>query len=202
MDVLKHILTRYNITEEQKGPHYISAGRYKCLPNLFNELGFKTGAEVGVHRAQWSAKILRRVPGLKLFLIDLWEAYPGYKDFEKTTIVQSYKDAQDNTKGRDVIFMKEWSHIAADQFEDESLDFVYLDANHAYEFVVRDLAKWAPKVRKGGIVCGHDYDDYTGRKRQYDMNVINAVNGWCDSYGIKHLFILTNNPNNSWMYVK
>ena len=202
MDTLKHILTRYDITEDQAGPHYISAGRYKCLPNLLNELGFKIGAEVGVHKGQYSQKVLRRIPGLKLFLIDLWEAYPGYKDFEKTTIIKSYAEAQERTKGHDVVFIKEWSHVAADQFEDESLDFVYLDANHAYEFVVRDLAKWAPKVRKGGIVSGHDYDDYSKRSRRYDMNVINAVNGWCASYGIKHLFILTNNPNNSWMYVK
>ena len=44
-------------------------------------------------------------------------------------------------------------------FEDESLDFVYIDASHKYEDVKDDLAKWWPKVKKGGIFCGHDYTD-------------------------------------------
>ena len=41
--------------------------------------------------------------------------------------------------------------------EDESLDFVYIDANHAYDWVVQDIELWYPKVKKGGILWGHDY---------------------------------------------
>jgi cephalosporin hydroxylase len=44
-------------------------------------------------------------------------------------------------------------------FENNSLDFVYIDANHAYNYVVQDIELWYPKVKKGGYLCGHDYID-------------------------------------------
>lgn len=46
---------------------------------------------------------------------------------------------------------------AADEFEDDSLDFVFIDANHDYEPVKADIAAWKPKIRKGGVLAGHDY---------------------------------------------
>lgn len=53
--------------------------------------------------------------------------------------------------------MKTGSIEAASSFEDGSLDFVYIDADHRYESVKRDIKAWLPKVRKGGILAGHDY---------------------------------------------
>lgn len=42
-------------------------------------------------------------------------------------------------------------------YKDSSLDFVFIDAEHKYEFVIQDIRHWLPKVRKGGIIAGHDY---------------------------------------------
>lgn len=42
-------------------------------------------------------------------------------------------------------------------FEDGSLDAVFIDADHTYDAVKRDISNWMPKVRKGGILAGHDY---------------------------------------------
>ena len=42
-------------------------------------------------------------------------------------------------------------------FEDEYFDFVFIDADHKYESVKQDIEDWYPKVRKGGILAGHDY---------------------------------------------
>jgi predicted O-methyltransferase YrrM len=44
----------------------------------------------------------------------------------------------------------------ADKVEDGSLDFVFIDADHEYESVIRDIKAWAPKVKPGGLVSGHD----------------------------------------------
>jgi hypothetical protein len=46
---------------------------------------------------------------------------------------------------------------AATMFENGSLDFVYLDADHCFESVWQDLSVWYPKVRIGGILAGHDF---------------------------------------------
>lgn len=47
---------------------------------------------------------------------------------------------------------------ASELYEDESLDFVFIDANHTYDAVKADINCWLPKVRSGGILAGHDYD--------------------------------------------
>ena len=55
------------------------------------------------------------------------------------------------------IMVRATSEVAADMFEDFSLDFVYIDANHAYDFVKQDIKLWYPKVKQNGYLCGHDY---------------------------------------------
>jgi hypothetical protein len=49
------------------------------------------------------------------------------------------------------------SEEAAPKIPDGSLDFAYIDANHAYEYVKRDIELWWPKIRDGGMLAGHDY---------------------------------------------
>ena len=51
----------------------------------------------------------------------------------------------------------ECSYVAPKYFEDESLDFVFLDADHGYDVVKRDILSWFPKVKIGGVIAGHDY---------------------------------------------
>lgn len=50
------------------------------------------------------------------------------------------------------------SQDAVKKFEDNSLDFVYIDAEHSYKAVKEDIKEWMPKVKSGGIIAGHDYD--------------------------------------------
>lgn len=46
---------------------------------------------------------------------------------------------------------------ASHQYKDGSLEFVFIDAGHSYEEVKADIQAWLPKVRKGGVLAGHDY---------------------------------------------
>jgi len=49
------------------------------------------------------------------------------------------------------------SSDAAKEFEQESVDLVFIDANHSYESVKNDIDLWLPKVKRGGVLSGHDY---------------------------------------------
>lgn len=72
---------------------------------------------------------------------------------------------------------------ASKQYEDNSLDFVYIDANHSYESVLEDIISWYPKVKKGGILAGDDYNEgWPGVMRavneQFPKSVFVPNNGW------------------------
>lgn len=60
------------------------------------------------------------------------------------------------------------SVAAAAQFEDDSLDFVFLDADHTYEGVKADILAWLPKVKPGGMLAGDDYNYFPGVKKAVD----------------------------------
>lgn len=49
---------------------------------------------------------------------------------------------------------------AAELFKDESLEFVFIDADHSAKGVTRDIEAWLPKVKKGGVLAGHDYGNW------------------------------------------
>lgn len=202
MNTLDYIVKKYEVDLKQNLPIKLKIGRYRDLPNLFNELGFRVGAEVGVFRGLYSKCLLERVPGLKLFGVDTWSYYYGYKDYKNDELKEAYEEAKENIKGHDCLLIKGKSREVVEQFEDESLDFVYIDANHSYEYVVEDIALWSKKVKKGGIVSGHDYNDFSKRDNWNYMQVVPAVNGWMQAYKINPWFILINNKNNTWMYVK
>ena len=58
------------------------------------------------------------------------------------------------------------SSEAASKFEDESVDFIFIDADHRYSSIKKDLTSWYPKVKEDGIFCGHDFE-YFGWDEKY-----------------------------------
>ncbi|GAI81293.1 unnamed protein product, partial [marine sediment metagenome] len=60
-------------------------------------------------------------------------------------------------KYENVTKIRKLSMDAVDDFEDGSLDAVYIDGNHKYDSVCNDINKWMPKLKNGGIISGHDY---------------------------------------------
>ena len=203
---IEHIKKKYNVVidETTEYPIPLGMGKHKCLPRLFAELGFTKGAEVGVYRATFSDSLLRRVPNLHLIGVDLWAVYPGYKDFGETDIVDAERESGETYAkyGDKAILIKGESLDVAKTIPDGSLDFVFIDANHAFEYVIADIAAWSKKVRKGGIISGHDYNDYSRRSKRFEINVFDAVNGWTKAYQIKPWFITINNRNKCWFYIK
>lgn len=88
---------------------------------------------------------------------------------------------------------------AVQEFDNESLDFVYIDANHEFQAVTNDIAEWSKKVRVGGIVSGHDFTRY---KRKPVCHVKSVVSGWAYSHHIKPWFVAKGQRGPSWFWVK
>lgn len=138
------------------------------IPALLKERGLTGwGVEVGTHTGWFSDKLLRGSDLSTLFSVDTWhESEPGLPvgmgsidcfQLAARTLWEHYP--------RSVMIRKE-STVAAELFPDKSLDFVYIDANHDYPHVVADILAWYPKMKPGGLFCGHDYNLISPEVRQ------------------------------------
>lgn len=211
-EVEKYVLKKYNIkTDVIEIPDVTRDD----LAALFHELEYKYGVEVGVAGGDYSEVIMRNNPQLlEMAGVDPYLSYDGYKDFKRlgtfTALEQSAHQKLD--KYDTYTFIKELSVDASKEFEDGELDFVYIDANHSEPYVSQDIEAWTPKVRKGGIVAGHDYARIKAKGKEDSTNwaVIPAINKYVKEHGYT-LFIwgleaklpgLKREGSRSWMFVK
>ena len=128
----------------------------------FGELGFKTGAEIGVLGGGYSIILNECIPGLRLYAVDSWginEVKHGPYHARKYEEAKKRLAIYPNT-----ILIKNFSLEAVKDFGRESLDFVYIDANHKFDFIMRDIIEWGIRVKKGGVIAGHDYANTRWRK--------------------------------------
>jgi hypothetical protein len=144
------------------------------------------GVEVGTQHANYAATILRTWAG-RLTCIDPWikQAREVYHDganlFDQE---QVFREAMAKLGGHPRCkVLRTFSEDAAPCCEDRSLDFVYLDGNHAVDYARADVRAWFPKVKIGGIFSGHDfyirYDNDTNSDAQTAvMEFAEKVNQW------------------------
>lgn len=133
------------------------------LASLVNELYPEgKGVEIGVLRGEYSKIILERWHRGELYLVDTWRHLDEYIDmngrddqYHYDCLIQTCKNIKPWEKRAHIVRMD--SVKSADMFPDEYFDFIYIDADHSYEGVVRDIKAWWPKIKKGGLFCGDDY---------------------------------------------
>ena len=174
------------------------------LPGFFKELGFKVGAEIGVLKGEFTELFCKE--GLKMFAVDPWAMADYYQHPKgQRKLDQQFAEATGRLAPYDCTIIRKTSMEALEDFEDESLDFVYIDACHHFRYVAEDLCEWIKKVRPGGIVSGHDffYSRKTGENAQHVRWVVEA---FTMAYDIKPLYILGKVKNldkwPSWMFFK
>lgn len=197
MDTLTYIGAKFDL---DKAIAAVQAGKTRNLieiPNanretlarLFCLLDFTFGAEIGVERGHYSEVLCRAIPGVRLYCVDPWKAYLGYRDHvNQDKLDRFYGEAQGRLQSYpNVRFIRKFSVDAARDIPDGSLDFVYLDGNHNIQNVIADLAAWSPKVRPGGIIAGHDYARH---KWPNQIHVVYAVQAWTQAYDIRPWFVL------------
>lgn len=153
------------------------------LAEHFRDLGFKKGAEIGVCTGRYSRILLETIPDLQLLGVDPYRPYAGYTDFRRVgTHNKNLELAREATGGfPGYSLMLAFGHEAAQWIPDGSLDFVFIDGNHQYPDVKQDIEDWAPKVRVGGIVSGHDYYNFKSGRG----GVVQAVDEYAEKHGFR-----------------
>lgn len=153
----RHVLIKYKSRTGASYPTVCMRGGRLALAGLFNDFEYKRGAEIGVRAGGYSKTICEQVPGVELFSIDPWKAYNRLNQERQEAY---YRQAMEALAPHKAIIMRMPSLEAVDRFEDRSLDFVFIDGDHAFDEVMQDIIRWARKVRVGGIVAGHDYGNF------------------------------------------
>jgi len=141
------------------------------LEPLIKELPFTDGlmAEIGCYTGESTEQFAMSNKFLGIYAIDSWEhdvsepaAY--LSDMDK---VEAMFDKRISRYGC-ISKIKKPSMEAVKEFPDKYFDFVYIDGNHAYDYVKNDIQSWMPKIKDNGIIAGHDYAVYEGVRKAVD----------------------------------
>lgn len=200
MDRNKFLVEKFKIDLKKEAPYFVKLSRWKQLPYLIADMNLKVGAEIGVEQGKYADCLLRKIPNLKLYAIDCWEAYPEYREKMQDKIDGYYQKTQDLI-GHKCEIVKKYSMDAVQDFEDESLDFVYIDSNHNFQSCANDIVEWSKKVKKGGLVSGHDFCMNNVGYERTDVEVV--VRAWAKANDIKIWFVTKEGDRcPSWFWIK
>lgn len=158
------------------------------------------GVEVGVLFGEYSAHLLSNWPG-NLLMVDPWVQ-------QKATVYLDGCNSVDMDRafatavavvapfGSRAKVIRAFSVDVAPCLPDGALSFVYLDGNHSRESVTADIAGWWPKLRSGGVMCGHDF--YERHDNWHDCGVKSAVVFFASSLNLP----IHTTPCTSWWVLK
>lgn len=167
----------------------------KLLPDRMHLLDLmpKEGvvAELGVDQGGFSKQIMDRTKAKKLHLVDFW----GSKRYN-----------QNKRQGVENLFSKEleskqveinigYSTKVGAEFPENYFDWIYIDTDHSYQTTKDELHTYAPKMKAGGIIAGHDYiiANWNGIVK---YGVIEAVHEFCLEKDWEIIYITTEQSNN------
>lgn len=198
----------------------------KELTEFFEQKRYlNKGVEVGSFNGGFASEILENWQG-NLYLVDVWRKLEGDDYFDTSNYEiegEIYLECAKRTSSyaNRCFMLRMDSENASYLFNDNSLDFVYIDANHKYDSVKQDIDLWYSKVRKGGILAGHDYlgldwyndpnflenkkDKYIWSENSKDVAAgIFGVNPAVDEFAKKndHELHITNEWWGTWFIIK
>lgn len=163
----------------------VQPGRAKAILDRLPRGVELRGAEIGVNDGATSRVLLQQRPGLWLTIVDPFR-HRGPNRLHMGRTPKQWERQYQLTRGvvsfagSRATFLRRDSVPAAAEIADASLDFCFIDADHSYEAVRADLAAWYPKVKPGGLLCGHDYNHPRDGKQ---FGVRKAVDEFASLYG-------------------
>jgi len=152
-------------------------------------------AEIGVFFGYNAKDINKSLNISKLYLIDPYAKYEEYKkDSAYPLLKRAKKNSHKINKKNNILWIEEFSDKALKDIK-EDLDLLYVDGNHEYEFVKKDLELYWKKIKKGGIIAGHEIQ-YKGvskallefaNKNNLEINFGDRRDWWIIKNGFKNI---------------
>jgi len=186
---------RFNRRSDQIPPARIKGFNRVKLAQLFAELGFQEGAEIGVADGRNSLTLCENIPGLHLHCVDPWLKYPENPRAHNNQ-AECLELAQQRLAPYRAELIQAMSMEAVSHFRPGQLDFVYIDGHHGFDYVMMDLIEWSKIVRPGGIVAGHDYYRFRW------AGVVDAVDAYTKAHQINEWFIDDDRREPSFFWAK
>jgi predicted O-methyltransferase YrrM len=163
---------------------------YSSMVSKFNDGSrfVEVGTWKGMSACFMAVEIINSGKNIQFDCVDTWEFFDWFVDINKSayenlyeTFLKNIEPVKNNIK---IIRMISWE--GASNYENESIDFAFIDAGHDYNSIKKDLISWLPKIKKGGVIAGHDY---------YHKPIFDAVHEVIGEKNIK--------PNGScWVFEK
>ena len=152
--------------------------------------------EVGVAAGGHSSMILKEWAGKHLYMVDVWDAAHDYGTGKWQEWLENCQKLATANPGRATVVRKP-SADASREFADDSLDFVFIDADHSYRAVKSDIESWWPKMKPGGLLAGHDYIECPS------YGVIRAVGEFVAANGLPLTIVpVSDSDNPVWAVLK
>jgi len=196
IDVAKFLHDTYN-SLNKTSPVVVNFGR-NSLYKLFRDFKFHKGAEIGVSIGVNAKNMCVLNKGLELLCVDPWDIVKDDVRSErqwKSRLKEYYLEARYRLSQYNCDLVMDESLSAVRDVKYDSLDFVYIDGAHTFDYVMTDIIEWSKRVRPDGIVSGHDYFDFKGG------GVIESVNIYTKMHNINEWFI-TSDGSPSWFWAK
>lgn len=119
--------------------------RKKFLKHLIEKNNLQIMIEVGIDTGKTTFYLLDNIPHLKIYAVDL-------------NIVKFYSDSVKEKYGDRLIPIQGYSYEVSTQLPDDFADIIFIDADHSYDAVKKDIIAYTPKLKKNGLLTGHDID--------------------------------------------
>jgi len=175
--------------------------RRKAFIQMLKERKVNTGVEIGTDHGQYAQQLCEGIPDLLLYCIDPYAAYTEGNDTKSQEEIEKiYREAKERLVPYHAFIRRMTSMEALEDFEDNELDFVFIDGNHEYEHVLEDITEWTKKVKPGGIIAGHDYKE----DEVNNYGVVEAVQKYTRDNHIGPWFVFHAGGKlaDCWMFIK
>lgn len=134
------------------------------ISNVLKLISAKKICEIGVRGGENLFQMITDEMN-EVVAVDIWKDTGVHEEndlgFSQEELDRQYQSVLDKNKfyNNKINIIRNFSHIASELFPDNYFDFIYIDADHSYAGIKRDLNCWWPKLKLGGIIGMHDYEN-------------------------------------------